>query len=73
MKIESKAITLLDDYHAMVNLHCVSAYAPQGKAPFTIAFDVFYFLQHLKEDLKIFAYITGDETRVLKEHGLIPE
>lgn len=73
MKIESKEISILDDYHAMVKVHWIAAYAPEDKAPFIIAFDVFYFLQHLKEDLKIFAYITGDETRVLKEHGLIPE
>lgn len=72
MKIEDKEITILDDYHAMVKIHWVAAYAPAGRAPFTISFDVFYFLQHIKEDLKIFAYITGDEQRVLKEHGLIP-
>ncbi len=71
MKIEHKEVTILDEYHAMVKVHWVAAYTPAGKAPFTIAFDVFYFLQHLKEDLKVFAYITGDEQRVLKEYGLI--
>jgi hypothetical protein len=35
-----------------------------------IDFDTFYFVQRIK-NLKIFAYITGDEQKVLKEHGLV--
>lgn len=71
MKIEKKEITILDEYHAMVKVWWLAAYAPEHKDPFTISFAVFYFLQHLKENLEIFAYITGDEQKVLKEHGLV--
>ncbi len=36
-----------------------------------IEFDVFYILQDINNELTIFAYITGDEQGVMKEHGLI--
>jgi hypothetical protein len=35
-----------------------------------IEFEVTYFLHFQDGDPKIFAYITGDEERVLREHGL---
>lgn len=38
----------------------------------TINFEVIYMFQTKDDKLKIFAYITGDEQKVLKENGLIP-
>lgn len=70
MTIENKEVTLLDDYHAMIKVHWLSGYHKEGKQ-ISIAFDIFYFLQYLHGSLKMFAYITGDEQKVLKEHGLI--
>jgi hypothetical protein len=70
MTIEHKEVTLLDEYHAMVKVHWLSGYKKDGKE-ISIAFDIFYLLQYLHEELKMFAYITGDERKVLKEHGLI--
>jgi hypothetical protein len=73
MNILSKDITYLDDFHTMVKVHWKADYIKKDKQELSIEFDVIYFLQDLKNTLKIFAYITGDEKKVMKEHGLIEE
>jgi len=73
MTIDGLDITPLDDLHAMVRVHWNSRYIKQDGSEVTIPFDVIYLLQIRKGQPKIFAYITGDEMGVLKEHGLLPE
>jgi len=68
MKIISKQIIPLDELHFLVKTHWLAKYETQE-----IAFDIFYFLQKREEEFKIFAYVTGDEKKVLKERGLIKE
>lgn len=70
MEITNREITILDDYHAMVKVFWHSLYHKQTGGTIAIDFAVIYFLQKIKE-LRIFAYITGDEQKALKEHGLI--
>lgn len=65
MRIGNLEITRLDPLHHMVKVHWISVYEKKD----TIEFDVIYFLN----GLKIFAYITGDEQKVLQEHGLVPQ
>lgn len=72
MTIGTKDISILDAYHAMVKVHWLSAYLKKDGSRTNIDFDVFYFVQLLNQQLKIFAYITGDEQKVLQTHGLIP-
>lgn len=73
MKITDRQITALDDFHWMVKVHWKAEYLTRAETREVIEFDVIYFLQYLNDDRtpKIFAYITGDEQRVLREHGLI--
>ena len=71
MEITSEAVTPLDELHYMVKIHWKAAYKSKDNSDLYIEFDVIYFLQEKDEKLKIFAYITGDEQKVLKEHGLI--
>jgi|GEM_PF-217350 len=73
MAIDGLDITPLDDLHAMVRVHWNSKYVKQDGSKVEIPFDVIYLLQLLDGQPKIFAYITGDEMGVLKEHGLLPE
>lgn len=73
MTIRSTEITMLDELHAMVKVNWTSRYLKSDKTPGEITFDVIYFLQLRNEGVKIFAYITGDEQKVLKEHGLLNE
>ncbi|KQS31379.1 hypothetical protein [Dyadobacter sp. Leaf189] len=70
MEIRQVDITELDDLHYLVDVRWQSLYMKDGDEG-TIEFSVIYFLQHLNETLKIFAYITGDEQRILKQSGLI--
>jgi hypothetical protein len=70
MVIQSIDIQIIDDLHAMVKIHWLSEYE-KNRELISIAFDVIYFVQTVDGDSKIFAYITGDEQKALKEAGLI--
>lgn len=72
MDILSTQTTILDKFHAMVKVHWNSAFVRQNKSKGDIEFDVFYLIQKTDEDIRIFAYITGDEQQALKDEGLIP-
>lgn len=71
MHILSKVLTVLDDHHAMVKVHWISEFTRKDNSKGSIEFDVIYFLRTMGEELKIFAYIAGDEQAALKENGLI--
>lgn len=60
----------LDDNHYMAKVFWHSVYRKAGREV-VIDFSVIYLLQDINDKLSIFAYITGDEQAVLKEHGLL--
>lgn len=72
MEILSTQTTILDNLHAIVRVHWNSVFQRKNKSQGEVAFNVFYILQKQEENIRIFAYITGDEQQVLKEEGLIP-
>jgi hypothetical protein len=72
MSITSKDISLIDELHASAKIYWRYTYEKDGKEGF-IDFHVFYFLNFVDGNPKIFSYIAGDEQRALKEHGLVPE
>jgi hypothetical protein len=71
MDIISKEITLLDDYHAMVKIYWQSGFERKDKSKGKIDFSVIYFLRDKENECRIFAYITGDEQKALKDNRLI--
>jgi hypothetical protein len=71
MEIVSQDVTILDDYHYMVKIHWKAYYKNKDNTDLAIEFDVIYFLQGIKNELKVFSYITGDEQGVMRKHGLI--
>ena len=71
MKITALDITQLHDHHAMVKVHLDSYYLKKDGRQEHIEFDNLYFLQILAQKPRIFAHITEDEQKILKEHGLI--
>lgn len=71
MQILSQDVTPLDALHYMVKIHWKATYKNKDNTDLTIEFDVIYFLQYKDNGLKIFAYITGDEDTVMRQHGLI--
>jgi hypothetical protein len=72
MQIVSLDSAKLDPYHYSTKAHWKAVYQKKDKSELEIEFDVIYFLQYIGNALKIFAYITGDEQIILREHGLIP-
>jgi hypothetical protein len=72
MEIRGLSIMPLDDYHVLARTHWWSSYRPKSGASVEIEFDNIYLL-HIPagQEPKVFAYITGDEQQVLKDHGLI--
>ncbi len=72
MDITSLELTQLDEYHWMAKAHWDSRYAKEQGGEERIEFDVIYFLQAIEESVEIFAYVTGDEEKALREKGLMP-
>jgi hypothetical protein len=71
MDIVSMETTILDDFHEMTKVHWRSNYTKNDNSKGSIGFENIYFTQTKGAESKIFAYITGDERAVLKEHGLV--
>lgn len=71
MEINSISITPLDDFHSMAKVYWRALYEKKDGSKETIDFSVIYLLQGIKGKIKIFAYITGDEQKALRERGLI--
>jgi hypothetical protein len=71
MNIGSIKIEQLNSVHFMAKVFWKSVYDKDGQNDH-IDFEVVYLLQQRDEVFKIFAYITEDEQKALREHGLIP-
>lgn len=71
MHITAVESTPLNDMHYMTRVQWRAGYRKKDGATETIDFEVIYFTQHTKGEIRIFAYITGDEQKVLRERGLI--
>ena len=72
MNVAGVDVTPLDELHAMARVHWDSRYRRQDGDEVRIEFDVIYFLQVRDGQPKIFAYVTGEEQQVLRDHGLLP-
>ena len=72
MEIRGLSIVPLDDYHALARTHWWSSYRRKSGEPVEIEFDNICLLRIAAgQEPQIFAYITGDEQQVLKDHGLV--
>jgi len=71
MEIISRDVKLLDRLHALVKIHWRSVYEKPDGVRGHIEFDVLYLVQDRVKEKKIFAYVTGDEQKVLQQLGLI--
>jgi hypothetical protein len=72
MEIRGLSIVPLDDHHVLARTHWWSSYRRKSGDPVEIEFDNIYVLRiETGQEPQIFAYITGDEQQVLKDHGLV--
>lgn len=72
MTILSNRIAEIYPGYFMAKVTWDSRYEKDGNS-IRIVFDVVYFIQWRDGRPKIFAYITGDEQKVLRENGLVPK
>ena len=72
MKICSKAITILDDYHALVKIHWQSLYIKKEGNKAELGFDTHYMIRFIDDAVKIFCYVSGDEQQFMEQNGLVP-
>jgi hypothetical protein len=72
MKICSKAITILDDYHALVKIHWQSLYIKKEGNKMELGFDTHYMVRVINGVVKIFCYVSSDEQQFMEENGLVP-
>lgn len=72
VRILSAETSMLDDFHAMSKVHWKATYETEDGRKEEIDFDVIYFLQLINDQIKIFAYVTGDEQGALRQKGLLP-
>jgi hypothetical protein len=70
MKITNLKIDELDPLHYLVSVAWQTKVARKDKSEVSIEFEVLYLLQYLNHELKIFAYITGDEAKAYKDAGV---
>lgn len=72
MEVRDLSVTALDDFHALARTHWWSSYRRKSGDVVEIEFDNIYLL-HIEAGKapKIFAYVTGDEQQVLRDHGLL--
>jgi hypothetical protein len=71
MRIDSLQVTELDPMHAMAKVGWHSEYVKKGDgAVVSIDFVVIYLLRLGDSGPKIFASVSGDEQKALREHGL---
>jgi predicted ester cyclase len=70
MNIENVEVETIDPMHALAKVHWDSSYTKKDGEHDHIEFDVTYLLHFQGAKPKIFAYITGDEEKVLRDHGL---
>jgi hypothetical protein len=73
MAIQKLTITDFDEFHSSVKVDWHSEYQKPSGEQISINFSVTYLLQILNQTPKIFAYITGDEQKVLQDNSLIPK
>jgi hypothetical protein len=71
MHVTDIALDALDPLHALAKVHWEARYMKKDGVHERIDFDVTYLLHFEHGEPKIFAYITGDEQGMLREHGLI--
>jgi hypothetical protein len=70
MRIRDTRVTPIDDHHCIAHVAWTATYTRKDKSDVTIDFEVHYLVQLLDGAPKIFAWISGDEEAVLKQHGI---
>jgi hypothetical protein len=71
MQLGEVCVSPIDEHHCLAHVAWTATYARQDQADVAIDFEVHYFVQSLRGDLKIFGWVSGDEQELLRERGIV--
>lgn len=71
MRIRHLRISPIDKCHCLAHVAWAATYARKGLPETAIDFDVHYLVQSLDGEPKVFGWVSGDESALLKQHGII--
>lgn len=72
MKICSKAITILDNFHALVKVHWQALYIKKEGNKAELGFDIHYNVRLTEKGVQIYSYASNDEQKFMEANGLTP-
>jgi hypothetical protein len=71
MRIRSVRISPIDENHCVAHVAWTAIYARNDRPETAIDFDVHYLVQVLDGEAKVFGWVSGDETALLRQHGIV--
>jgi len=71
MSVRNVTTTPIDDAHWLARVAYRAHYVKPGGEPLDLDFEVSYMLAEREEAYEIFAFVTGDEMALYREHGLL--
>lgn len=73
MAVRDVTTTPIDDAHWLARVAYRAHYTKPNGEPLDLDFEVSYMLAERGETYEIFAFVTGDEMALYREHGLLPD
>jgi hypothetical protein len=70
MELGDIRLSEIDDHHCMAHVGWTAIYTSHGKSDVVIEFEVHYLIQKLEGEPKIFGWVSGDEQKLLRQHGI---
>jgi hypothetical protein len=71
MRIRDVRISSIDEDHCLAQVAWTATYAREHEPDKAIEFDVHYLVQQLREEPKVFGWVSGDEQELLKKEGIL--
>ena len=73
MTVREVTTTPIDDAHWLARVAYRARYVKPDGSPLELDFEVSYLLAERGDTYEIFAFVTGDEMALYREHGLLPD
>ena len=71
MRVRCVEMSQIDELHCIADVAWTASYEVVDKQQIDIDFDVYYLMQELNGEPRIFGWISGNEQELLKQHGVI--
>ncbi len=71
MRLRGVRLSPIDEHHCLAHVAWTATYARGDRPDVAIDFDVHYFVQQLREEPRVFGWVSGDEEALLRQHGIV--